>query len=217
MPKPFPDQAGNGFHIHQYLVRDGKNIFSDKEKGMSVELKYFVGGILEHVDAMTAILNPTTNSYKRLVPGHEAPVFKSWGIANRTALIRIPGYEKNARLEYRATDSATNIYLATALLLAAGLDGIKRKVEPISSTTRNIEDLSSQEREEMGITKLPENLSEALDFLEESTFIKEVLNDEILEIFLNKKRKEYKDYLDAKNKGEEQERDWEYQTYLERA
>ncbi|MCK4769014.1 MAG: glutamine synthetase [Candidatus Heimdallarchaeota archaeon] len=217
MPKPFPDQAGNGFHIHQYLVRDGKNIFSDKEKGISVELKYFVGGILEHVDAMTAILNPTTNSYKRLVPGHEAPVFKSWGIANRTALIRIPGYEKNARLEYRATDSATNIYLATALLLAAGLDGIKRKVEPISSTTRNIEDLSSQEREEMGITKLPENLSEALDFLEESTFIKEVLNDEILEIFLNKKRKEYKDYLDAKNKGEEQERDWEYQTYLERA
>ncbi|MHA2256085.1 MAG: glutamine synthetase, partial [Candidatus Heimdallarchaeaceae archaeon] len=180
-------------------------------------LKYFVGGILEHVDAMTAILNPTTNSYKRLVPGHEAPVFKSWGVANRTALIRIPGYEKDARLEYRATDGAANIYLATALLLAAGLDGIKRKTEPISSTTRNIEELSSQEREEMGITKLPENLSEALDFLEKSTFVKEILNDEILEIFLNVKRKEYKEYLDAKNKGEEQEWDWEYQTYLERA
>ena len=217
MPKPFPDQAGNGFHIHQYLVKDGKNIFSDEEKGISDELRYFVGGILDHVDAMTAILNPTTNSYKRLVPGHEAPVFKSWGVANRTALIRIPGYEKSARIEYRATDGAANIYLATALLLAAGLDGIKRKIEPISSTTRNLEDLSSQEREEMGITKLPENLSKALDFLEESTFVKEVLNDEILEIFLNVKRKEYKDYLEAKNNGEEQEWDWEYQTYLERA
>lgn len=216
MPKPFPDQAGNGFHIHQYLVKDGKNIFSDEEKGISDELRYFVGGILEHVDAMTAIFNPTTNSYKRLVPGHEAPVFKSWGVANRTALIRIPGYEKNARLEYRATDGAANIYLASALLLAAGLDGIKRKIEPISSTTRNLEDLSSQEREEMGITKLPENLDEALDFLEESTFVREVMNDEILEIFLNVKRKEYKDYLDARNKGEEQEWDWEYQTYLER-
>ena len=216
MPKPYPDQAGNGFHIHQYLEKDGKNIFADEEKGISDNLRYFVGGILEHVDAMTAILNPTTNSYKRLVPGHEAPVYKSWGVANRTALIRIPGYEKKARLEYRATDGAANIYLASALLLAAGLEGIKRQIEPIQATTKNVEELTEQEREDMKIDKLPDNLKEALDYLEQSSFIKEVFNEEIITIFLEVKRKEYEDYLNAKSKGEEQEWDWEYQTYLER-
>ena len=99
MPKPFPDVAGSGLHIHQYLTRDGENIFSDPEKDISDFLIHFVGGIMEHCEAMTAILNPLTNSYKRLVPGHEAPVYKSWGIGNRTALIRVPGYEKNARIE----------------------------------------------------------------------------------------------------------------------
>jgi glutamine synthetase len=216
MPKPYPDQAGNGFHIHQYLEKEGKNIFADEEKGISDNLRYFVGGILEHVNAMTAILNPTTNSYKRLVPGHEAPVYKSWGVANRTALIRIPGYEKKARLEYRATDGAANIYLASALLLAAGLDGIQRKIEPIQATNKNIEELTEEEREEMGIVKLPESLKESLDYLEQSSFMKEVLNEEIISIFLEVKRKEYEEYLNAKNKGEEQEWDWEYQTYLER-
>ncbi|GAJ24454.1 unnamed protein product, partial [marine sediment metagenome] len=163
------------------------NIFSDEEKGISDSLRYFVGGILEHVDAMTAFFNPTTNSYKRLVPGHEAPVFKSWGVANRTALIRVPGYEKKARIEYRAADGATNIYFAKALLLAAGLDGIRKKIEPIPPTTKNVEKLTSEERKEMGITQLPSDLNEALDFMEKSQFIQEVLGKEVVDIYLDVK------------------------------
>jgi len=217
MPKPFPKQAGSGLHIHQYLTKEGKNIFSDEEKGISDTLLYFVGGILEHVDAMTAIFNPTTNSYKRLVPGHEAPVHKSWGIANRTALIRVPGYEKKARIEYRATDGATNIYLASALLLAAGLEGVKKKIEPIPPTTRNVEKLTSQELKEMGITRLPSTFDEALANLEQSNFVKEVVGKDILEIFFEVKRAESKGYQEAKALGEEEEWAWEYEKYLERS
>ena len=197
--------------------KDDINIFSDEEKGISDTLRYFVGGILEHVDAMTAIFNPTTNSYKRLVPGHEAPGFKSWGVGNRTALIRIPGYEKKARIEYRATDGATNIYLASALLLAAGLEGIKKKIEPIPPTTKNIEKLTSVERKEMGITQLPKNLGEALDNLEQNSFVSEILGKEIIEIFLEVKRKEFEQFSEAKSKGLDEEWEWEYNKYLERA
>ncbi|MFW9852886.1 MAG: glutamine synthetase family protein [Candidatus Thorarchaeota archaeon] len=217
IPKPFPDQAGSGLHIHQYLTKDDKNIFSDEQTGISDTLRYFVGGILEHVDAMTAIFNPTTNSYKRLIPGHEAPVFKSWGVANRTALIRVPGYEKKARIEYRATDGATNIYLASALLLAAGLEGVKKKREPILSTTKNIEKLTNQEMKEMGITRLPSSLDEALDNLEQSDFAKEVVGKDILEIFLEVKRAECKGYQEAKASGKDEEWTWEYEKYLERS
>ena len=216
MPKPFPDLAGSGYHIHQYLTKEGENIFADSEKGISDTLRYFVGGILEHVDAMTALFNPTTNSYKRLVPGHEAPVYKSWGVANRTALIRVPGYEKSARIEFRATDGGTNIYLASALLLAAGLDGIKRKIEPIEPTTKNIELLTEDERKTMGITKLPSSLSEALDELEKSEFTKKVLGENLFNIFLEVKRKECKEHEEAVKKGEEEEWIWEYDKYLER-
>ncbi len=216
MPKPFPELAGNGFHIHQYLTKNGENIFADKEKGISDTLRYFVGGILQHVDAMTAIFNPTTNSYKRLVPGHEAPVHKSWGIANRTALIRVPGYEKSARIEFRATDAAANIYLASALLLAAGLEGIKNEIEPIEPTTKNIEELTTAEKEKMGIKNLPSNLSESLDALEKSAFIKEVLGKELVEIFLKVKRNECKEFEAAKEEGEDSEWEWEYIKYLER-
>jgi glutamine synthetase len=217
IPKPFPNQAGSGLHIHQYLTKAGDNIFADEKKGISKILKFFVGGILEHVDAMSAIFNPTTNSYKRLVPGHEAPVFKSWGVANRTALIRIPGYEKKARIEFRATDGATNIYLASALLLAAGLDGMKRKIEPIEPTTKSIEKLTSKERKELGITRLPTSLSEALDYLNGSSFIKSILGKDILDLYLEIKRKECKEHLEARDKGEDAEWEWEYQKYLERS
>ncbi len=217
MPKPFEDLAGSGLHIHQYLTQNGINIFSDEEKGISDNLRYFVGGILENVDAMTAIFNPTTNSYKRLVPGHEAPVYKSWGIANRTALIRVPGYEKKARIEFRATDCAANIYLASALLLASGLDGIKKKIEPIQSTVKNIEKLTDQERKEMGITQLPSSLSEALDHLESSNLVSEVLGKDILGIFLEVKRKECKKHSEAKSISKQTEWEWEYIKYLERS
>jgi len=217
MPKPFPDQPGSGLHIHQYLTKEGVNVFADEEKGISDLLRYFVGGIMEHANAMSAILNPTANSYKRLVPGHEAPVYKSWGVANRTALIRVPGYERDARIEYRATDGSTNIYLASALLLAAGLDGVKRKIEPIPPTIENVEKMTEKRRKELGITRLPASLEESLNHLEGSSFVRGVLGKEIVDIFLESKRKEYKDYLAAKKKGKDEELQWEHDQYLERA
>ena len=217
MAKPYPDEAGSGMHIHQYITKDGANIFADPETGISETLRHFVGGIMEHVDAMSAILNPTTNSYKRLVPGHEAPVHKSWGVANRTALIRIPGYEKSARVEYRATDCSTNIYLASALLLAAGLDGIKKKTEPTPPTTENVERMTPRRRKELGITLLPMSLEEALDNLEESPFVRDILGPDILDIYVGAKRRECAGHKNTKKAGESQERQWEYDRYLLRA
>ncbi len=217
MAKPFPDEAGSGMHIHQYITRDGANAFADPETGISDNLRHFIGGIMEHTDAMTAILNPTTNSYKRLVPGHEAPVYKSWGVGNRTALIRVPGYEKSARVEYRATDCTANIYLTSALLLAAGLDGVKKKTGPAPSTSENVEKMTNRRRRELGITQLPSSLDEALDHLEGSDFVRKVLGAEIMDIFIETKRKECTDYHRAKRTGETQEWQWEYDKYLLRA
>jgi len=217
MPKPFPEEAGSGLHIHQYLTRDGENIFADPDKGVSEFLIHFVGGIMDHVDAMTAVFNPTTNSYKRLVPGHEAPVYKSWGVANRTALVRVPGYEKSARIEYRATDCSTNIYLASALLLAAGLDGVERKAEPMQPTRENVEKMTAKRRNELGITQLPSSLEDALDHLESSPFVRRVLGDEMVDIFLDRKRLELREYLEAERLGESEARAWEIKRYLERS
>ena len=216
MPKPFPEEAGSGLHIHQYLTKDGKNIFSDSEKGISDFLVHFVGGIMEHCEAMTAVLNPLTNSYKRLVPGHEAPVYKSWGVGNRTALIRVPGYEKNARIEYTAADGGTNIYLASALLLAAGLDGVNKKTEPNQPTRENIEKMPEKRRRELGITQLPKNLGEALDAMDGSEFMRKVLGRELYDLWLETKRREYKEYLKAERQGETEAHNWELRRYLER-
>jgi len=119
MPKPYTTEAGNGLHIHNMLFKNGNNLFTAEGNVPSVTLKHFVGGLMKHAPGLTAICNPTVNSYKRLVPGHEAPVYISWGMSNRTALIRVPGYEKSARIEYRGADSSANIYLLLGMLLAA--------------------------------------------------------------------------------------------------
>jgi glutamine synthetase len=169
------------------------------------------------VDAISAFLNPLTNSYKRLVPDHEAPVYKSWGVGNRTALVRIPGYEKSARVEYRAPDCSANIYIAEALLLAAGLDGVKRKIEPIPPTTENVDEMTGGRRRELGIIQLPTSLEESLNHLEGDGYVQGVLGREMVGIFLDVKRKEYRDFLDAKAKGTEEERRWELSKYLVRA
>jgi len=217
MPKPFPQEAGSGMHIHQYLEKDGVNMFADPDQGVSEFLIHYVGGIMEHVDAITALLNPTTNSYKRLVPGHEAPVYKSWGVANRTALVRIPGYERSARIEYRATDCAANIYLAEALLLAAGLDGVRRKAEPMQPTRENVEKMTKAQRKKNGIGQLPSSLEEALGHLEGSGFAKDVLGGEMVDIFLEQKKREYGEYLEAERLGESEARAWELKRYLARS
>ena len=212
MPKPFPLVAGSGLHIHQYLEKDRKNVFADADAGISDVLRYYIGGIQKHAEAISAILNPITNSYKRLIPQHEAPVYISWGIGNRTALIRVPGYEKSARIEYRAGDASMNIYLGTAILLAAGLDGIKKKIEPNTPVAENIDKLSKEKRQILGIKKLPQNLSIALESFKKSKLILKILGKQLVDIFVSIKNKEIENYQVAKNEGKEAE--WELNKYL---
>ncbi|MFX0001377.1 MAG: glutamine synthetase family protein [Candidatus Hodarchaeota archaeon] len=212
MPKPFKDMAGSGLHIHQYLNKNGNNAFSDGDKGLSDTLRYYIGGIQHHIRAISAILNPTTNSYKRLTPHHEAPVYISWGIGNRTALIRVPGYENSVRVEYRAGDAMMNIYLGNALLLAAGLDGIKNKIEPNKPTSKNVDLLTTEERRELNIEKLPGSLEDSLQAFEKSAFIKKTLGKELMKIFINLKYAELQEYEIAKSNGKEKE--WEFNKYL---
>lgn len=212
MPKPFDHLPGNGLHIHQYLTENGENIFSDKEKGISDILRYYIGGIQYHISAISAILNPTTNSYKRLTPHHEAPVYVSWGVGNRTALLRVPGYEDSARIEYRASDAMMNIYLGSAILLAAGLDGIKKKIEPNLPTSKNVDLLTIDERKNLGINKLPESLENSLEAFEKSKFIKKTLGKELMKIYLDLKYSELQEFELAKSNKSEKE--WEFNKYL---
>jgi glutamine synthetase len=213
MPKPFPNEAGNGLHIHMYMEdNDGNNVFA-KENGISDILRYFIGGILHHTDALSAILNPSTNSYKRLTPNHEAPVHKAWGVGNRTALIRVPGYENKAHLEYRAGDGTMNIYLGLAGLLAAGLDGIRQKREPNTPTTKNIDHLSENERRELNITQIPTSLKESLDAFENSEFLKKTFGNAFFDAFLSKKRQEWLEYTIAEKNDYVEE--WEFENYLD--
>ncbi|MFX1587749.1 MAG: glutamine synthetase family protein [Promethearchaeota archaeon] len=212
MPKPISSEAGSGLHIHQYLIKDDRNIFSDEEKGISDLLRYYIGGIQKYLDSISAILNPTTNSYKRLIPNNEAPVYDTWGIGNRTALIRVPGYEKSARIEYRAGDAAMNIYLGIALLLAAGLNGIKNKIEPKNPINTNIDRLTAEERVKLGVRELPRSLDQSLTAFEKSNFIEKVLGKELKKLFQNLKQKELNEFKKAKNDGKETS--WELKKYL---
>lgn len=212
IPKPFEQLAGSGLHIHQYLTKNGENVFSDTKKSLSDTLRYYIGGIQRHIKAISAILNPTTNSYKRLTPHHEAPVHVSWGVGNRTALIRVPGYENSARIEYRAGDGMMNIYLGTALLLAAGLDGIKNKIEPNQPTSKNVDLLTDDERRELQIEKLPGSLEESLKAFENSSFIRKTLGKELVNIYLDLKYSELQEFEIAKSNGNDKE--WEYNKYL---
>ncbi|MHA2273303.1 MAG: glutamine synthetase family protein [Candidatus Hodarchaeales archaeon] len=214
MPKPFSGEAGNGLHIHQRVLKEGQSLFTEEDGSLTDECRYFIGGLLDHAPAMTAITCPTVNSFRRMVAGQEAPVYLTWGVANRTALIRIPGYEKEAKLEYRGGDGTTNIYLLLSVLIASGLDGIKRKIEPPEQVTIDIDALSNKERREMGIELLPSNLSEALDALEEDHFMREVLGEDLLEVFLREKRKEWSEFQ-AVAKGAVDVTDWEFDKYLQ--
>ncbi|MFX1388300.1 MAG: glutamine synthetase family protein [Promethearchaeota archaeon] len=212
MPKPFKDIAGNGLHIHQYLTKNGENAFSDKEKGISDILRYYIGGIQHHINVISAILNPTTNSYKRLIPHHEAPVYISWGVGNRTALIRVPGYENSAHIEYRAGDAMMNIYLGSAVLLAAGLDGVKNKIEPNQPTLKNVDLLTDDERMDLEIKKLPSSLEESLRAFEKDSFIKKSLGKELVKAYLDLKYGELQEFELAKSNNNEKE--WEFNKYL---
>ncbi|MBD3189526.1 MAG: hypothetical protein GF308_02730 [Candidatus Heimdallarchaeota archaeon] len=217
IPKPYTTEAGNGLHVHHLITKDDANLFSAEDGDPSETLRYFVGGLLEHAPGMTAIFNPTVNSYKRLVPGHEAPVYMSWGIANRTALVRVPAYEKSARIEYRGADGSANIYLILGLLLATGLDGIRRKIEPIKPTRLNVDHLTNEQREEMGIKRTPETLKEAVQALNNDKFLCTFLGPEFLEIFNQAKKTEWNEYTkNVRNPKTDEVTHWEFTQMFER-
>jgi len=215
MPKPYSSRTGTGMHIHLNLVDTGNdtNLFSDKssEHGLSTSALHFIGGLLEHAKALTAITTPSVNSYKRLVPvpRFEAPVYLAWGMYNRSALIRVPpSTPKNARIEYRPVDASCNPYLAFGCIIEAGMDGIKRKLTPPSPIHENIYDMSAEERRKRGIERLPSSLGEALNELEEDLLIRNVLGDQVFEKYLAVKRDEWLDYCTLVT-------DWETQRYLD--
>lgn len=198
MPKPRDDFNGSGMHLNFSLNKDGRNIFYSKDSadGLSDEAKYFIGGLMSHVDALTALTNPTVNSYKRLNPGiHKAPVYTAWSFTNRTALIRVPSNMKeHTRIDLRSPDSSANPYLALAACLAAGLDGIRNKIDPGLPVERNIFEMSSAERKANGINTLPGSLLEAMDALECDDVIRGVLGSDIAGKYISAKRAEYAAY-----------------------
>jgi glutamine synthetase len=218
MPKPYADQAGNGLHIHQYIAdSQGQSIFGNQDTGLTPEAKHYIGGLLTHAYDITALTNPIVNSYKRLVPNHEAPVYCSWGIANRTALVRVPGYEQNIRCEYRAGDTSANIYLLLALLLESGLDGIKNKIEPIEGTSLNVDHLTDDQRREMKIRKLPGSLEEANNAANDSSFLRSVLGDAFIDQFVSVKRKEWNRYITTSDHETSFITAWEMENYFRKA
>lgn len=209
MPKPKFGSNGSGMHLNITLHRDGVNVFTDyfDEKKLSKEAYYFIGGIMKHMKAITFITNPTVNSYKRLIPGYEAPVYIAWSSVNRTPLIRIPAAGTESRIELRSPDPSANPYLALAVCLAAGMDGIRNEILPPESVDTNIYKLSPKERLQMGIESLPGSLLEAAREFEKDTFIQKILGKDLAEKYLAVKKEEYRQY-----RGQITE--WELQKYL---
>ena len=197
MPKPFFGVNGSGMHCHQSIFKGDKNLFSDPDSdtGLSKDALHFMGGLLKHAPAVTAITNPIVNSYKRLVPGYEAPVYRAYGLKNRSALIRVPAARgKATRIEYRSPDPACNPYLAFAVMLEAGIDGIQNKIDPGDPIEDNIYTMTEEEREAKGIKVLPSSLWEAYHSLEEDPLILGALGDHISQKFLELKYQEWDEY-----------------------
>lgn len=210
MPKPIFGINGSGMHTHISLHRNGRNAFYDPNGPyqLSEVALHFIAGILEHVRSFTAITNPLVNSYKRLVPGYEAPVYISWSAQNRSALVRVPAArESGTRIELRSPDPSCNPYLAFAVIVKAGLDGIKRKLMPPPSMDRNIYHMTPAEREAAGIGQLPGSLEEAVRLLSEDELIKSVLGNHIYEHFVEAKRIEWDLYRTQVHR-------WELDQYL---
>ena len=210
MPKPKAGVCGSGMHINMSLSKDGKNVFCDEndELGLSKEAYYFIGGIMKHMKGMTAITNQLVNSYKRFVPGYEAPVYIAWSAKNRSPLIRIPAVKgEGTRVELRSPDSAANPYLALAVCLAAGLDGIENEIMPPKSVDQNIFEMSKIEKKAAKIEDLPSNLLDAIRELEKDEFIKDVLGEHLTEVYIRAKKAEWNDYT-------MQVTNWEVDQYL---
>jgi len=228
MPKPFYGENGSGMHVHQSLfeMETGKNIFYDAsaENSLSDVGKWYISGLLKHAKALAAVVAPTINSYKRLVPGYEAPVYVSWAFGNRSALVRVPNYhpnlEKAIRAEFRCPDCSCNPYLAFAVMLTAGLDGINNQInipEELNCTGLDVYKFTEQDLADRGIEVLPGSLGEALDALEKDPVIKDALGTWTAEWYLKLKRKEVAEY-EALVQGDpdhmQKITDWEIEKYL---
>ncbi|NMA15309.1 MAG: glutamine synthetase, partial [Clostridia bacterium] len=195
--KPINGMAGSGLHINLSLFQEGKNIFfdSNEPRQLSQVARYFIGGILKHAPAYTAVTNPTVNSYKRLLSGYEAPIYLAWSERNRSPLIRIPASRGiETRIELRSPDPTCNPYMALAVIIKSGLDGIKNKIDPPDPIDMNVYDLSPKERERLGIKCLPFDLKEALDNLVADELVSSALGEHIYRRFLEAKRIEWNNY-----------------------
>lgn len=210
MPKPIYGECGSGMHINMSIAKDGKNIFNDYKapSGVSKEGYHFIAGLMEHAKAMTLISNPLVNSYKRLVPGLEAPMHICWSEGNRSPMIRIPSVRgEHMRVELRTPDPAANPYLLLAVCLAAGLDGMKRELPVPDPVDCNMYEMSKKELLERGIDVIPSNLSKACHYFEDDEFIKQVLGEHVHSKYLAAKRDEW-------NRFREQVTQWEIDEYL---
>jgi len=211
MPKPLFGVNGSGMHVHQSLATpDGENVFDepDGKFGLSDVAFYYIGGLLSHARDICAVINSYVNSYKRLVPGYEAPCYISWANMNRSALIRVPaGRGVKTRVELRNPDPAGNPYLQFAVMLAAGLDGIDRKISPPDPVERDIYRMDRKERVSLGIGSLPGSLGEAIDTMAQSELVKSTLGDHVFRHYLHIKETEWDEYRT-------QVTDWELSKYL---
>ncbi|HEX9916633.1 MAG TPA: glutamine synthetase family protein [candidate division Zixibacteria bacterium] len=201
MPKPMFGENGSGMHTHQSIFENNRNTFFDPKEEkyhLSKEAKHYIGGVFRHAKEICLVLSQWVNSYKRLVPGYEAPAYICWGTKNRSALIRIPEYkpgkEKATRIELRSPDPACNPYLAFALMLAAGLKGIEEKIEPPAPVEKDIFGLSDSERKKLNIDCLPGSLEEAIGEFEKSKLAKEVLGEHIFYSLIANKKEEWDNY-----------------------
>lgn len=212
MAKPIYGINGSGMHCNVSLFKDGKNAFYDEntETKLSDVAMYSIGGMLKHVQGITAVTNPTVNSFKRLVPGYEAPVYLAWSLANRSALLRVPAKRGNAtRVELRSPDPSCNPYLAFAVILGACLDGVKNEIKPPKQVDANIYALSLEDRKKRKINSLPGSLAEALELLEKSKVAKEALGEHVFKEFTEAKHKEWDSFRTYVSQ-------WELDRYLER-
>jgi glutamine synthetase len=211
MPKPKYGVCGSGMHINMSLFKDGKNAFVDEndELGLSKEAYSFIAGVMDKMKSICAITNPIVNSYKRLVPGFEAPTYIAWSATNRSPLVRVPASRgASTRIELRCPDSAANPYLVLAVCLAAGLDGIKNEMVPPASVQRDIFAMTRQERKEAGVHSLPKNLYDAVKEMQTSEFVKGVLGPDVFDKYIIAKKAEWMDYTT-------QVTDWEIDRYLD--
>jgi glutamine synthetase len=210
MPKPIFGQSGSGMHTHQSLFRGNENAFYDAagQYELSETALHYIGGLLKHARACTAITNPLVNSYKRLLTGYEAPANVAWSMRNRSPMLRIPARRKiGTRVEHRAPDPSANPYLALAVMLAAGLDGIETRADYREPVNENIWEMSHRERRRLRIDDLPHDLNEACDELEKDDVIRDALGPHVTRHFLAAKREEWREYNMQVSK-------WELDNYL---